>query len=393
MYGNFLRRSFKRKLGVLSTRGGGGGQLQYSLAMDNSLWSKLPEGTLELVFARLPLKDIMRLRSLNKHWNSFIYSPVFQQVFEEVSSARFGIVTKAFSGTELPSYAMFHILDTLANTWFQFSNSSFPLNVNPIATAGGLVCMYAVPGCRSQASGRVFVCNPITNSCKELPIHHMPGYPVLARMEIDKPTRQYRIILMCKLQDELSFEVYNSATNCWSIVDTNPTLESKIYKSFSVSQYKGLAKSDSQHRALCGLPRPDPTYGEAGLFWREVLNESSDTPGLAYAWGWGAPGSKGSIWELQTSGFQWKKVASVPEWLEEVDVFEEPNLFVSNGVIVLSERGGDSYSYEPYGYRVSLFEMSKQTWKEAPTLFLPFCGVEKELAEEFAFEIKWDAIP
>jgi hypothetical protein len=26
-------------------------------------------------------------------------------------------------------------------------------------------------------------------------------------------------------------------------------------------------------------------------------------------------------------------------------------------------------------------------------LFLPFCGVEKELAEEFAFEIKWDAIP
>jgi hypothetical protein len=62
--------------------------------MNACVSGKLPEMELELIFARLPLKDIVRLQALNTHWKLFIRSSFFQQHMEQAISqggARFGV--------------------------------------------------------------------------------------------------------------------------------------------------------------------------------------------------------------------------------------------------------------------------------------------------------------
>jgi hypothetical protein len=57
-------------------------QLLSRTLMDACVWGKLPEMELELIFARLPLKDIVRLQALNTHWKLLIRTSFFQQHME-----------------------------------------------------------------------------------------------------------------------------------------------------------------------------------------------------------------------------------------------------------------------------------------------------------------------
>jgi hypothetical protein len=69
--------------------------------MDACLSGKLPEMELELIFARLALKDIVRLQAPNTHWKLLIRSSFSQQHMEQAISqggARFGLLTQVIKG-------------------------------------------------------------------------------------------------------------------------------------------------------------------------------------------------------------------------------------------------------------------------------------------------------
>jgi hypothetical protein len=73
--------------------------------MDACVSGKLPEMELKLIFARLPLKDIVRLQALNTHWKFLIRSSFFQQHMEQAISqggARFGLLTQVISKDLVP---------------------------------------------------------------------------------------------------------------------------------------------------------------------------------------------------------------------------------------------------------------------------------------------------
>jgi hypothetical protein len=100
--------------------------------MDECVWGKLPETELELIFARLPLKDIVRLQALNTHWKLLIRSSYFQQRLEQVSqqlgATRFGLLTQVIKGPRSLCWD-FHIFDTPASEWNHFSLSGPPDNL------------------------------------------------------------------------------------------------------------------------------------------------------------------------------------------------------------------------------------------------------------------------
>jgi hypothetical protein len=109
--------------------------------MDACVWGKLPEMELKLIFARLPLKDIVRLQALNTHWKLLIRSSSFQQHMEQAISrggARFGLLTQVIKGPRSLCWD-FHIFDAPACEWNHFPLSGPPDTIStaifPIAAA------------------------------------------------------------------------------------------------------------------------------------------------------------------------------------------------------------------------------------------------------------------
>jgi hypothetical protein len=103
--------------------------------MDACVWGTLPEMELELIFARLPLKGIVRLQALNTHSKLLVRSSFFQQHMEQAISqggARFGLLTQVIKGPRSLCWD-FHIFDqmesppTLRTTRNTISTSIFPI--------------------------------------------------------------------------------------------------------------------------------------------------------------------------------------------------------------------------------------------------------------------------
>lgn len=419
------------------------------VAMDAFLWSKLPENTLEMAFARLPLKDILRLRVLNKHWKSFVCSPFFQQLLEErrttsSSTTSFGLITELFSDpmAEEASSREFHVLDTAANEWLQFSRPSLPLSsCKPFATAGGLVCMCAPTGCTQQQQEeeedetelQLLVCNPITGAWRELPRLRMQYCPLLARMEMDTRTKQYTVILgyLQLGASKVSIHVYDSGTDCWSkgCHATMHLLERKPFKWFFNMQYKGLARI-RQTRVPRTIRKSPLVTGQQS--WREVLNESavseedsdssSGRSSSSLAFGFSRRRTSRQqhhhddmvvldMWELQSSaGLEWKWTTSITDCSSKSSrkaddlFFLETKFFVCKDVVVIIEwvdgaaaahcQDGGDQEEEEEELLVWIYDMSKHCHRQAPPLWLPFVGAGlKKIVDGCAFEVKLDAVP
>jgi hypothetical protein len=241
--------------------------------MDACVWGKLPGMELKLIFARLPLKDIVRLQALNTHWKLLIRSSSFQQHMAQAifrGGARFGLLTQVIKGPRSLCWD-FHIFDAPACERNHFPLSGPPDTIStaifPITAAAGLVCMSNVYG------ERIFVVNPVTNVCRKLPQDHISGnmsgwtkcqFLAMALMEIiidnhqqqqHKTRRQgYTLTivlsqkpwpegsnlssLLCEKRvnvSHFSFSVYDSAADRWSKRDTlnDPNLlRNKVFRLF-----------------------------------------------------------------------------------------------------------------------------------------------------------------
>lgn len=185
--------------------------------MDSALWSKLPESLIDLVVARLPLKDILRLRCLNKLWSNFIVSHDFQLLFDAVPSKRFALAGLNRRSNRLTAWVVDdRPLCILPLPAFPITFVSHPVFFGDIvvASAGGLfaVCLRGTHG----DSDKVYVGNPIRNVWRSLPVPPLPlSLPCFLSsrlsMEMDSRTMQYTLSLV----SNKSMTKYSSASNLW----------------------------------------------------------------------------------------------------------------------------------------------------------------------------------
>ena len=82
----------------------------------------------------------------------------------------------------------------------------------PVAASAGLVCF-------RNMSGHYIVCNPVTGSCRELPLvdldSHGRSFHAIAMNAYSNYHGSYKLVLVSGDLPKLSFKVYNSSADCW----------------------------------------------------------------------------------------------------------------------------------------------------------------------------------
>lgn len=142
--------------------------------MKPEIWEKFPEDLFEVVLARLPMAKIICFRTVCQQWNNLITSQSFSQQCSKVSQVN-------------PWFCISHghynyktIYDPCMKRWYNpklFDNKpgQYP---RLVCSAGGLVCfeddgyLSSIFSFAEDLYRRtiLYVCNPITQSFKKLPI-------------------------------------------------------------------------------------------------------------------------------------------------------------------------------------------------------------------------------
>ena len=154
--------------------------------MDPNIWSNIPQIILELIFARLPLQSLIRLRLLSKQWRADLSSPAFQHAFCDGRPKGFAVVE-----SERTNPKRVWAYDARARTWH-----GLPLHYLPfsylVAADGGLLCF--VKYGKVDECLQLVVCNPLTCTWRELPpVVGVQMIPKAFQMKVDMKSREYTI--------------------------------------------------------------------------------------------------------------------------------------------------------------------------------------------------------
>ncbi|CAK9231436.1 unnamed protein product [Sphagnum troendelagicum] len=394
-----------------------------SAIMDPELWQNLPESLLMVVFEHLPLKSLLRLTPLWKNCKnsellfSSIFLRNFQKTFASSASAapRFGLVRE---NMEKAGYKV-SIYDAPEKAWYSTELSCLhPSGVGPFATAGGLLCFFIR---YTRWSYGAIVCNPLTNTCRELPpLRHIRSFPHLVKMVMDcEETRMqtYTIFVVGKGEDSAQsvvMEVYNSGTDRWNTSDAHVLaspapvgiwrhFDDQFQRTSSSSnpgasspecgrdvKYLGLATFDAKMKRLSDVAVPSDVKP-----WRRytscVVQESQGRVFIYRE----RPDFNG-IWELESPGqlAAWKNVCCGHA---EFRPYLRLSLFVCNNVFLLvgmasamqsSSILADSSSRRQQQLMMT-YDMSKKVWCSLPS---PAWDAA-ELVEGSMFEPRFDAVP
>jgi len=225
-----------------------GVEAEAKVCLDHVMWSKLPEELLIHIFARLPVKNILQIRSLSKSWRSTITSPQFQQAFSEASLVRISLLFES----DRRETTFFSQENKEERFRYDFnrccSEKLFESSPDIAGTASGLICGIkyeaAEPGL-SYSIIRVFVMNLVTCICRELPSPHItsPLRPALVQMKASVNGGYTITFIYTKDREELqvtSWQVYDSVKNIWSKDDETAIADFKDVEVFNISCSWGL---------------------------------------------------------------------------------------------------------------------------------------------------------
>lgn len=138
---------------------------QHHEVMNPNLWSSLTKELLHLVFARLPVGGILRLRCLCTQWKRNVETggSEFLRVCEEAYPRLFGHISSARRNGDF----WVRVFDSGRDKWsaFKICLESEPLEMMN-ACDGGLVCFL---GWKKASSLSITVMNPLTQEWRELP--------------------------------------------------------------------------------------------------------------------------------------------------------------------------------------------------------------------------------
>lgn len=175
----------------------------------------LPDDLLERILAYLPVASIFRAGCVCKRWNEIVSSESFLWNFSHVLSQKpwYFMFT---SSDEPTGYAY----DPILRKWHSIELPCIDTSNWFIASSCGLVCFMD-----NDSRSELYVCNPITRSCKRLEEPtglKFSDYSALA-MSVNRISRGYSISLVKSkqvpgnfFQWDLSIHIYDSDTTMWA---------------------------------------------------------------------------------------------------------------------------------------------------------------------------------
>lgn len=181
------------------------------VAMDERLWGDLREELVDRVLARLPIDSFFRLRAVCKRWNAIIHSHSFISDCSQVTSPLGHYFIKADRRADrvLLGYSC------ALSKWHRIALDFLPMQIQPAASAGGLVCLVA-----DYRPFALFVCNPITKVARQLPPRICKRRPRIVCMVVDRWVQGYKIIAAGGYRtddDRWTTEVFDSVTSSWRV--------------------------------------------------------------------------------------------------------------------------------------------------------------------------------
>lgn len=382
--------------------------------MNPALWSTLPEELLQLVFARLPWREILELRLLSKQWKQSLSSrnSEFRRVCTEANPRLFAMISPAYEfGVmsirmyDIKADTWHHLIDRVAGddegTWTMFAGD------------GGLVCVVAVPIDKKKRPLVITVCNPLTRQYVKLPTHDLcSARPRMVQLVMDRDRASYKVIVVGKKKRGAVAQVFSSETRSWSSAAVSADLifghrydwHIEEDDEFLFETYLGPCAYDCAKAQLLELEGPSNPWKEASvksfalvkdrLF---VLHEERYSKGSTRGRARGAVLSERVEQRYCISEYQYEKRKA--SWVKlkahRCKGFEEPphsvlytmHLKACNGFLLVFADNGETNAFR---HELTwLYDLSTSTWQDMPLIPLD----EEVYPLDAMFELQWDAVP
>ncbi|CAK9865684.1 unnamed protein product [Sphagnum jensenii] len=251
-------------------------------AMEASIWSALPEDLTDRILAWLPLPSLFQARTVCKRWNANIFSRVFLEMYS-------GIICRSSYFLLFPSIGE-HLVCSAYNTgskkWQSMPPLSFlPSQVKFVEGAAGGLLFFSV-GVQLKPV-KLFVCNLLTKSWRELPDMAHKRTPIVRHMVVDEATKAYKIIVAGNAEfisnrgqynRFLNTEVYDSVSNLWTEAGRLPARFDPNWSSAYCNEklYCVVNEADTLNRRLGVI-----TYDLKQGLWSDALEELPEGFSLA----------------------------------------------------------------------------------------------------------------
>lgn len=331
--------------------------------MDARLWGNLPEDVVDRVLAWLPVSSFLRFQTVCKRWGSLMRSNSFLDVCAHIPSPGpyFFILSKRASW-------VFPVYNPASDKWHGIPVKP-PLRPSvPVAAAGGLLCYVAgfdghkTVGCMNGYD-TLLVCNPITNSWRELPPMICRRKPTLVGMLVDKDARSYQVVVTGDYSshgNRFSTEVYDSNTRAWRVGGPVPAGEeashnvavcqghvyclargSKSLLSYSVEKDEWTKVATSRMPGFPDSRNLLEWRGEIVLVGKGVMRQMLSV----------------YIWLLEQPTMKWREVGRLPQTISDLFPKTRSECFYCSG------HGDLLFFYRHNNGQGLLYDLARKSWK------------------------------
>ncbi|WOL15892.1 F-box only protein 6 [Canna indica] len=348
--------------------------------MEQHIWKDFPEDLFEAVIARLPIESFFRFRTVCRKWNSLLTSSSFSQYIAEVPPLHPWFYTVTHEN--ISSGSMYN---PSVRKWYHLSISFLPTKtiILPVASAGGLICFLDL------GHKNFYVCNPLTDSFKELPPRSFRVWSrVAVGMVLNGKTAGsgYKIMWLGCNGDH---EIYDSVQNSWT---RNGAFPPNIKLPLSLNFRSQTICIGSNLYFMHAEPDGILSYDMASGDWKQFIIPSplhlTDHTLAEYGGQIMLVGlvSKNAatcvyIWELQRMTLLWKEVDRMPNiWcLELYGKHVRMTCLGNQGLLMLSLRSRRMN-------RLVMYNCSKREWQRVPECLLPHGRKRQTIACGIAFD-------
>ncbi|XP_074376018.1 putative F-box protein At1g33530 [Apium graveolens] len=186
----------------------------------------LTQDLISEILVRLPVKQLLRCKSVSKPWLSLISNPNFIKSHLNHTSHGHGANQILFLDRRGTSMYLLH----LDSCEIDFSLGDFSFSRPLFRTAGccnGIVCFYhARTVSRLKTNPYIHLWNPATRQAKLIPpynIHFDDSFSLSIGFGFDSIGNDYKVVaLLATFNKPCTAEVYSANTNVWRRVEPNP---------------------------------------------------------------------------------------------------------------------------------------------------------------------------